>query len=289
MKRILSLALGVMLILSIAGCGQAAAQGEAPASQTQTEAPAFQPVTAVSNDACSVVIQALDPSSMWGYTLKAQLENKSADKSYMFSVESASVNGVMCDPLFASEVAAGMKSNVDISFPLSTLQSNGVGDPTDIELTFRIYDNNDWQADPVAYQTVHVYPQGEAAAASFVRQSQSTDNVLVDNDAVTVIVTGYRDDPIWGYTADLYLANKTDKTVMFSVDDAAVNGYMADPFFATVVNAGKCSFKALSWSDTTLEENGISAVENISFTLRAHDNDDWMADDIVNQQVTLTP
>lgn len=46
---------------------------------------------------------------MWGYTLKAQLENKSTEKTYMFSVESASINGVQCDPMFASEVAAGKR------------------------------------------------------------------------------------------------------------------------------------------------------------------------------------
>lgn len=57
---------------------------------------------------------------MWGYTLKAQLENKSTEKTYMFSVESASINGVQCDPMFASEVAAGKKANEEIQPKLKT-------------------------------------------------------------------------------------------------------------------------------------------------------------------------
>ena len=38
--------------------------------------------------------------------LKAQLENKSTEKTYMFSVESASINGVQCDPMFASALSS---------------------------------------------------------------------------------------------------------------------------------------------------------------------------------------
>ena len=42
----------------------------------------FEEVTAVDNDECAVTITDIDPDDMWGYTLKALLENKSADKTY---------------------------------------------------------------------------------------------------------------------------------------------------------------------------------------------------------------
>lgn len=118
---------------------------------------------------------------MWGYTLKAQLENKSTEKTYMFSVESASINGVQCDPMFASEVAAGKKANEEINFSTDTLEENGIVEYTDIELTFKVYDSNDWSADPVGKETIHVYPYGEENAVAFVREAQATDNVIIDN------------------------------------------------------------------------------------------------------------
>ena len=160
---------------------------------------------------------------------------------------------------------------------------------TDIELTFKVYDSNDWSADPVGKETIHVYPYGEENAVAFVREAQATDNVIIDNDYVTVIVTGYEDDEIWGYTANLFLLNKTDKTVMFSVDDASVNGFMADPFYATSVSAGKCAFSSMAWSDTTLEENGITEVEEIEVLFRAYDADDFMGEDFANEVITLNP
>ncbi len=112
---------------------------------------------------------------------------------------------------------------------------------------------------------------------------------LVDNDYVTAIVTGYRKDDIWGYTADLFLVNKTDGPVMFSVEEASVNGYMVDPFYATAVGAGNCAFSAISWPNMDLEENGIMDVETIEFILRAYPEDDWMAEDLANESITLDP
>lgn len=249
----------------------------------------FAEIVVVDNDECTIKITGIDPDNLWGYTLKAQFENKSADKTYMYSVESASINGVQCDPFFATEVAAGKKSNNEINFSDSELEENGVGDYTDIELTFRVYDSDDWMADDVVQETVHVYPYGEENAVRFVRESQPTDTVIIDDDYVTVIVTGYEEDGLWGYTVNLFLLNKTETDVMFTVDEASVNGYMADPFYASEVAAGKCEFSSMSWSDTTLEDNGITAVEEIEFTLRAYDSDDWSADDFVNELITLIP
>ena len=88
---------------------------------------------------------------------------------------------------------------------------------------------------------------------------------------------------------NLFLLNKTDKTVMFSVDDASVNGFMADPFYATSVSAGKCAFSSMAWSDTTLEENGITEVEEIEVLFRAYDADDFMGEDFANEVITLNP
>lgn len=311
MKRLAALILAFTLLFSLAACGgdvtgnntnssennnstNSSQNGNTNNGQNNNEDDkkneiSFTEIVAVDNDECTIKITDIDPDNLWGYTLKVQLENKSTEKNYMYSVESASINGVQCDPFFATEVAAGKKSNNEISFSDSDLEDNGVGDYTDIELTFRVYDSNDWMADEVARETVHVYPYGEDKATIFVREAQANDNVIIDNDYVTVIVTGYEDDAIWGYTVNLFLLNKTDKDVMFSVDEASVNGYMADPFYATEVAAGKCAFSSMSWSDTTLEDNSITAVEEIEFKFRAYDSDNWFGDDFANEIITLNP
>lgn len=193
MKKLVTLLLSLALVLSLAACGGEAtpdASDDAPASSQNEECTendntenqiVFEEVVAIDNAECAVKITEIDPDNMWGYTLKAQLENKSTEKTYMFSVESASINGVQCDPMFASEVAAGKKANEEINFSTDTLEENGIVEYTDIELTFKVYDSNDWSADPVGKETIHVYPYGEENAVAFVREAQATDNVIIDN------------------------------------------------------------------------------------------------------------
>ncbi len=299
MKKLFTLLLTFAMVFSLVACGsdtEEISTGETSGlvqdseENVQKEKPIdFKEIVVVENEECLIKITGIDPDNMWGYTLKAQFENKSADKVYMFSVDHAAVNGVESDPFFASEVAAGKKSVEEISFTDSDLEENGVGEFTDIELAFRVYDSNDWMADAVAEETVHIYPYGEEKATAFIRESQPSDTVIVDNEFVTAIVIGYDTDDIWGYTANLYLVNKTDSAVMFSVDNASVNGFMADPFYAHEVAAGKCAFSAMSWGDTTLEECGITTVEEIEFAFTAYASDDWSGEHYVNEIVTLIP
>ncbi len=294
LKKFFIVFLACFMMISLTGCSSDDSSSSGDSSDTTETANneiTFTELTVVDNDECSIIITGIDEDGFWGYTLTAELENKSEDKTYMFSVESATVNGVMSDPFFASEVAAGKKSNEEISFINdTTLEENGIDEFTDIELTFKVYNSDDWEEDAVANETVHVYPYGEDKATTFTRESQDTDNVLVDNDEVTVIVTGYDPDDTWGYGVNLYLVNKTDTEVMFSVDDASINGYMIDPVYATTVNAGKCAFSTISWYDSDLEDNSIDNIKEIEFKLSAYNNEDWLDDYYVDgQTVTLNP
>ncbi|MDD4311859.1 MAG: hypothetical protein PHW41_05185 [Eubacteriales bacterium] len=313
MKRIVVAIMVLILVFSFLGCGSSLTedpivQKENKATEisntveenkpvmTETKEPdpvmaenSFEELMVVDNDECAITITEIDPDNLWGYTVKAKLENKSADKTYMFSVQSASVNGVQSDPFFATEVAPGKKSNNDISFLDDTLKNIGIQEITDIEITFKVYDSDDWTADAVAVETVHVYPIGEEKATVFKRESQPSDTVLFDDANVSVIIIGYTDDPIWGYSVNLYLVNKTDIPLMYAVEEVSVNGYMADPFWAKEVQPGKVTFTTMSWSDTTFEENDITQVEEIEMLFSVYDSNDWMADKLINETVTLKP
>lgn len=290
MKKILVLLLAMMMVLSFVACGD---EGESSEEEKESNADkgnkvTFEELLVVNNDDCVIKITEVDPDNDWGFTLKAYLENKSADKTYVFSVESAAINGVLCNPFFTSEVAAGKKSNESISFSDSLLEENGIGKFTDIELTFRVYDSNDWAAEPVATETVHVYPYGEDKAVTYVREAQASDKILIDNEYVTVTVIGYAKDT-WGYSVICFIQNKSEFNVRLGAEEASVNGYMAEALCSFVVPVGKCAFGSIFWNNTTLEENGITEVEEIEMMLRVHDADDWSRDDFANQTVTLNP
>lgn len=307
MKKLLIIVITLILLLSLCACGaedtvasvpeitesskEEIVQTEAVTETTEAaiELATFEEITVVDNDMCLVKITGIEPDDFWGYAMKVYLENKSSDTTFMYSVTTASINDVMTDPMFATEVAPGKKSNETISFMTEDLETYGIGDFTDISLNFRVYDTEDWMADPVAVANTHIYPFGEENAVSYVREALSTDTVLVDNDDVCVIVTGYNPENMWGYTVDLFIINKTDTTIMVSVDEASVNGFMLDPFYADSVDAGKCAFSNISWFESDFEDNGITDVENIEFTLRVYNEEDWSDDDFVNELISLTP
>ena len=113
--------------------------------------------------------------------------------------------------------------------------------------------------------------------------------VLADNENLTFKVTAVENDPIWGYTLKVFLENKTDKELMFSLDEVSVNGFMCDPYWAETVAPGKKSNTTISWFENTFAENGIETVEEITFTLRVYDSNDWLADDILNENFTVNP
>lgn len=280
MKKYSVLLLVLALTFSLCACASSGGSGQGDSGKNQAESKSFSAeditfdgLTAVDNDVCRIDINNIDPDGVFGYTLEVGLENRSADKTYMFSVDNAAVNGVASDPLFALDLAPGTKEDQKISFNDTELEKYGITDFTDIAITFKVVDSEDWFADPAVIETVHIYPYGEENASAFVREPADTDNVLVDDDNVSVIVTGFREDEVWGYTADLYLADKTDSGVMFSAGDVSVNGCMIDPIFIKTVMPGTCMFTSMSWSNDELQANGIDKVEEIDLTLRAYKED----------------
>lgn len=259
------------------------------AATTPVTAPPFQEVMVVDNEDCAIYISDFREDPVWGWVLDARLENKSESDTWMFAISSASVNTVQIDPLFAAQIAPGKKAKEQIHLSASTLKEHDVGLYTDIELYFRVYDAEDWMKEPVATPSIHIYPYGADKARPYVRQLQPNDQVLVDQKDFAVTVTGFVNDPVRGFTAQLFVQNKTDQRIMLTAENASVNGFMADPLFAMSVDPGNCAFGRMSWPDTVLRDLGITQVEKIEFILRAYDEINWTAEDIVKLPVKLTP
>jgi len=300
-KRYAAAFMAVLMAAVLAGCAQTpevpqgTTQSTQPAQPTQaTQPPATQPsatipeTTVVDNENCTFRIVALEEDSLWGYALKVFLENKT-DKDLMFSLRDVSVNGYMCDPLFAAAVSAGMKANEVISFLQEDLTSNDITEVTDLAFTLAVYDSNNWSAEPLVDEDFSFFPMGKEAVRDYPRTAGPEDRVLFDNEDCTMIITGFEPDSLWGYSMGVYLENKTDDTLMFSVGDAAINGFMCDPYWAVTVAGGKKCNTEISWLNSALEENAINQVQTITLPVRVYESDDWTGDDLLNQTFEITP
>lgn len=127
----------------------------------------------------------------------------------------------------------------------------------------------------------------DATTAPTDGEGKFEEKVLVDNDKITFTVTGVKQDPIWGYTLQVFVENKTDKNLMFSLDDVSVNGFMVDPLWAESIAPGKKSNGEIHFSEKSFKDNGIESVEELEFTLRVYNEKDWSEEDVHNEKHTL--
>ena len=271
------------------GTADAGTSSNADGKSTPVEtgpAPAFSQVL-IDNDDLYFAIKDVRSDTAYGYEWKVYVENRT-DKNLMFSFEKVSVNGVMCDPFWAEVINAGKKGNCEITWMRDSLQERQIGEVSRVDFTLNVYNDDDYTEASLMHDPFTVFPLGEENAAAAVREPAATDHVLVDDDNCSVIITGYEPDNSWGYAMKLYLVNKTDRDMVFSVDNSSVNGIMCDPFWADIVCAGKTSYSTVLWDKNALAENDISEVEEISLPLKVYADED-IGNPYVDETFELTP
>lgn len=253
----------------------------------------FEAITVVDNDECSIMIEEMEYDEIFGYSLDVKLKNKSEDVTYSFEIVDSSINGVQGSVWMWSEVPAGKTANESVYISEEGLTQCGFYKYSDIALTFEVCDAEDYTADPVSTETVHVYPYGEDAVETFTREAQSTDQVLVDDEYATVTMIGAEYDKKFGYlTVLFYLENKTDSSVDFSGENFSINDIMADTYMYNTLSPGMVGFGVVGWFDDDLEENDIDPekIENIEFELTIEDYETgWDVGPYFKDTVTVTP
>ena len=104
------------------------------------------------------------------------------------------------------------------------------------------------------------------------------DEVLVDNEAVTMtVVSGGTDD--WGDVVfNVLCENNSDKDYTFTIDDVVVNGWKVSGYFYEDVAPGKKSNAELTIDGSSLEEAGIESPDKVELLVRVYNDEDWWDD-----------
>ena len=244
----------------------------------------------VDDENFTFVIESVEPDAIWGYTLNCYLENKT-DVWLRFTWNDVSVNSYMVDPYWIMAVQPGKRAISEITFSNSDLERCKITSVDEIVFTLRVYDKDDWNADDLVNDEFAVYPTGLNAKTVVYpeRSTSASEQVIVDDENCTFVIESIEADAIWGYTLNCYLENKTSDILMFTWDDVSVNGYMVDPLWSKEVRPGKRTFSEITFSDRKLERCNITSVDEIVFTLRVYDNDNWYADDLVEDEFAVYP
>lgn len=112
---------------------------------------------------------------------------------------------------------------------------------------------------------------------------------LVNNDDVAVHIINIENNEHLGMQLRIQCENKTNRTLLFSWDMVSVCGFMYDPFWAEEVAAGKTVNSTVYLDTYELEQMDVTSVDEISFTLRIVDSENWMEAPILEEAFTIYP
>jgi len=142
---------------------------------------------------------------------------------------------------------------------------------------------------PVTEAPMPTQAPTEEPAEPTVPRSFLENVVLVDNAAATFTVVKAENNAHLGMQLQVQCVNKTDRTLMFSWDMVSVCGYMYDPMWAVEVAAGKTAVSTVDLDTYALGKMGIDSVDEITFTLRVYDSENWMDAPLVEDVFTIYP
>lgn len=121
----------------------------------------------------------------------------------------------------------------------------------------------------------------EPAAAVAVNQ------VLVDESGIKITYTGMEMTEEGNAELRMTVENNSEQPILVNVQDFSANGMMMNAMFATQVTPGKKSNDELTIYASTLEENGVTAVESVEFSLMVF-NDDTLDTIVETDLIALT-
>ena len=163
----------------------------------------------------------------------------------------SSVNGVMEDPYFSCDVAAGKTANDSIVF--SSDNELGV-----VEMSFHIFDAD-------TYDTIVDTDTITVTVDESVSSEKANATVVYESNGIKVSYAGIEEDEIWGTEFNFVIENSGSETYAIVADNISIDGVMHDGTLYAEVAAGKYANESMSFiGDDTIPED----MSKLEFTIR---------------------
>ena len=249
---------------------EGSSEGNAGAEKSEGADVSIEEQVLVDQDGIKITALKYVKDSIWGDGIKVLLENET-DKDVMVGCNALIVNDYMINDLFASDVAAGKKSNETIYLSSSELKAAGIDTVGRIEIYFHVYDSdsfdNIFDSDCVTIET--------SAIDSIDMTANDEGTELYNDGGIRIIGKTVDENSFWGTAILLYIENQSGNNVGISVDDLSINGFMFTPYFSTTVYDGKKCIDDITIMSSELEENGIESIDEVELKFRIYNSDSY--------------
>ena len=292
MKRTLSVILAIILAMSLLACssysdedikepsnvatGSNAGEGQKQEQVEETEVPEETEVTInetvlVDEAGIKITAKSLEVDGIFGPEIKLLIENNSG-KDLTFQCRNASVNGYMVETMMSVDVVNGKKANDSLTFMKSDFEACGIEKIADMEIAFHIFDMAEWET----YLDTASIQIKTSIADNFEYTYDDSGDLAYEGNGIKIIIKGLAEnESIFGPSIVTYIENTGDKDITVQTRDVSINGFMASAIFSCDVLAGKRAVDTITFMESDLEENEITAIEDIELSFHIFDSDDW--------------
>ena len=291
MKKIISIVLAIVLILSLTGCG-----GSASASTPATGSSSSETRPANASDVTSskasettisetvifdergikVTAKELNMKGTFGPELKLLIENDSG-LDLTFQCRGASVNGYMVETMMSVDVANGKKANDSLTFSNSDIKLCGIDTIANLCFSLHIFDSNTWDT---FIDTAEIELR-TSNYEGYVFTYDDAGQVAYEGNGVKIVVKRVSSDSSWfGPSIIVFIQNNADRMITVQARNVSVNGFMVEPIFSSDVAAGKVAIDDLTLMNSDIEANGIESIDEVELSFHVFYEDTW--DDIVD-------
>ena len=135
-------------------------------------------------------------------------------------------------------------------------------------------------------ETSAVEEETSSAAGEEPAAAVAVNQVLLDESGIKITYTGMEMTEEGNAELRMTVENNSEQPILVNVQDFSANGMMMNAMFATQVTPGKKSNELTIYA-STLEENGVTAVESVEFSLVVF-NDDTLDTIVETDLIALT-
>lgn len=252
------------------------------ASATTTDTPSsfvtLDELVIFDQDSVRITVKGLSNDNFMGPSIKVLVENGST-QNITVQTRNCSVNGLMMEPVFSCDIAAGKKANDTIIFLNSDLETAQISTIASIEFYLHIFNSDTWddimRSDIISLNT---------SVTDYVQPYNDNGFTAYDDGGIKVVIQKLNsEDSFWGSDVYVYAENNTDANITIQARDVSIDGFMIDPMFSCDIAAGKKAYDTITFMQSDLEDNGIIDITQLELKLTVFDSDSW--NDIVETDI----
>ena len=254
-----------VLLMSLSAFGQDQA--------LKTEGKTFQDFTIAENDNFVMTASCDDTDLSDGYIWDITLQNKGT-ADYVIAVQNPAINNIMCDTdewsVSGWELSGGDTMQDAVIWTVPELTKKGISDVGKVSFFLKVYKKGAYSgiAGVCIDEMVSVLVDQKALDGQKSTKEEKSTPAFLDNSECTLKYLSEDADedgmPIW----HVVIENHTEKTEMYEIHDAVLNGWAVEPYWSQIILPGCKAYADISWWTLDADADALSGLENADFYIK---------------------